>query len=1260
MKKTFSLIAIIIFILCLFNCQNPVLPTPKVTLQEDTTTEITDSTLWSAPQNLVASQGLKQKIKLSWNTVKSASRYYIYQSDSPFSNFTQAGETTSNINTFSFDDISGATRYYKVVAVKKTGEESPFSQIAMGTTLAQPVISSIEQNSDNSDSSAIVYWWMSNANSQTYINSLRYIVTCYDEKNNTVDEKIIDASITPETSTQFDNLQPNTNYFFTVEAYLVSSQSDSEESSKLDAKTARRLRPNAPENVVASEGTSKDTISIQFTLPQLVDVALTGGVYESHNLYFKIYRKISGSSNNYELIDSDFNVADFANQYAPTPGDLTYIDYIEGSTVTWTDNSSDIKRGIKYDYKIQSYADDIEREISSDFSYAETTAWKLATPSFSRGKSTLVNSENEEDKVDSISLTFNFSWDALGKESDFNFIISEKRYKLETDNNDEADTTGYDETYYKFSTIEEVNNFIRLFDFTKSEASSLRGYYIYKLYLVSTSEDSTAKDIIENDHFLEEVKATGKALVTDDAVLPVINNFSITNGYKNKIVLSWEYDSTITYSIEYTPKGSADSILITDLSSAINENTENGSTVSYSHEVDSGFEATYILKAYRNIEVTSDSTDGSTLGTANISFDVTKAQYDSISISWPKVNNAISYTLEYSYSDDCIAGPLDTTTLLIDDEKLIENADGSLTYTFTSIQGYDNAKYSGKDIIVTVESNSNVDSTSATVLAKTLGPALTNVSATQASYTNKIDVKWNTIKGATGYLVLRQRYDITNTSLITNNIYYIDANTLSISESGNTISTNVCQATESNSVITLTDFYSEKGSQASTYEDDQDKLAWGFPYHYTVFPVNNSSDTLEVEPSIKLAGKVTYTNLSDIAATGSALGYGHNVTATKAEDPNKVTITWTKPFIPDTLNVAPVLWRSVSGQNTWEKTEISLDGSGDKFVFIPKGNERIIPYDFAIKYSSTSTQPNQTYLDSLSATASEDTYNESINKGYAFALSCKAENVTSNGDATFSERITWEPWDYTTRARGPKTGNVYTVKILSPDFNSEYQTIATETLENIISIQNDDSYKLSITQSGNGLILTPTDVSSSQQTAIHSGLLKVLDNYKHYVKISVERDTEDGTIEASNSDNDDKFYTYRQITAAEFGLSSAKSIGESMYNGSYCSSEGSSYIWTFNFLNNGPYFLKISGTMTSSRHILVTGKPHTHGATATLFSGTNPSKATLTITPCDDIDLYSGTIEIESFCNEDGTFNSIYNGITVDSASQARNYIPFD
>ena len=343
-------------------------------------TEKSDTTIWSAPEDLVATHGLKNKIELTWKGVKSAVRYYIYEAPTPYDRFTQIAETTSNTTNYVLQEKSGIAKYYKVTAVKKDGEESPFSIIAYGTTLANPVITYIAQDEENSDSASSVHWYMNNCNTNTYQNNVRYTINCFDPQGNNVAEKIHDGQ-SDYPSITFEDLTPNTDYSYQVTAYIVSHQNDTEISDKIDATTARRLRPNPPEKISATLGTSTSEIQISFELPTMVDVALGNGIYEPKPLYFKIYRRIAtenATEADWQIIENKFFTENFKSQYTPSNPEQPYE---PGMTVTYTD-TKELKRGLMYEYKVQSYADETTREISSNQSFATTQGFLMAVPKF--------------------------------------------------------------------------------------------------------------------------------------------------------------------------------------------------------------------------------------------------------------------------------------------------------------------------------------------------------------------------------------------------------------------------------------------------------------------------------------------------------------------------------------------------------------------------------------------------------------------------------------------------------------------------------------------------------------------------------------------------------------------------------------------------------------------------------------------------------------------------------------------------------------
>ena len=1144
MKKSFRLFCAFISILSFFtfSCQHELLPSPK----NETTTDQNqnqETIIGTVPENLVATHGLKGKIELSWQGVQDTARYNIYEAATPYDKFIQIAETTTNTTSYTLEEKSGASKYYKVTAVNRNGKESPFSIVAHGTTLAIPVITYIGQDEQNSDSACSVHWYMNNCNSATYQQNVRYTINCFDPQGNNVAEKVHDGNADYPSIT-FEDLIPNTNYTYQITAYIVTHQNDTEVSDKADAATARRLRPNAPENLSATLGTSTTENTITFDLPAMVDVALGNGIYEPKPLYFKIYRKLAAdedTAENWKIIESKFDQTTFKTQYTPSNPDQIYE---PGQTVTYVD-TKDLKRGIMYDYKVQSYADETNREISSNLSIATTKGFLMGIPNFQTTNYEAIKNSEETQYV-KVSTNFSFNWNMFGYENNYGFILGEKRYKLEIDNSDSKDETGDTETFTYFKDISSINEYTKTFDLTNAEELiNIRGYYSYKLYIIQNpSDDYIAPSPGSTFDSVLQVEAFGKVLVTQDTSKPEIANFSTVDGYKDKILLSWTYDETIQkYEITYELEDGTEAV-IEDLSTALT-NATNGSTITYEHKVESGFYATYTLTAFRGINVSTEPVKLYTLGTPILTFDNENPKYDNISVTWNPVNKVDSYELSYSVDNGTsYTSPIEIPASTTELENLTINADESFTYKFVQPTNYDDATFSGKDILVKIQAKNTLNSTTNNVIAKTLGPALTKKLATVALSTESINVKWNKVQGAKKYLIKRERYSADNKSILSTDFYYVNTDASKVAVDGEDIDTSKYVKISYDEIAL--EYKLEDSSYPNTgntkWQVNQDRINWGFPYHYTVFPLENETDSFDVETGA-LADKVTYKNLSDVESIGSALGYGHNVTATKSEDPRKITITWDKPYLSDKASYEPVLWRSESGKNNWEKTDLSLDGTG-KFVFIPKYNERITPYDFAVMYKDTSSKPNQTYLDDLATKVDEN--NEPNNKGYAFAIETSAENVTVDGEAGYNEKISWKLWDYTKRAKGPKQDAIYIVQMKNNNLGADWKTVATYTNDGTVTINDLDEYETTITQQGNGIVIAPNGLSNNN-SAIHNGLLKVLRDYKHYAQVIVTRETAAGEITASFADDEENNYIVRKITKGELTKSISLIIADAIY-----------------------------------------------------------------------------------------------------------------
>ena len=1135
MKKSFRLFCAFISILSFFtfSCQHELLPSPK----NETTTDQNqnqETVIGTVPENLVATHGLKGKIELSWQGVQDTARYNIYEAATPYDKFIQIAETTTNTTSYTIEEKSGASKYYKVTAVNRNGKESPFSIVAHGTTLAIPVITYIGQDEQNSDSACSVHWYMNNCNSATYQQNVRYTINCFDPQGNNVAEKVHDGNADYPSIT-FEDLIPNTNYTYQITAYIVTHQNDTEVSDKADAATARRLRPNAPENLSATLGTSTTENTITFDLPAMVDVALGNGIYEPKPLYFKIYRRVASeeaTEEDWQIIESKFDQTKFGTQYTPSIPEQIYE---PGQTVTYVD-TKDLKRGIMYDYKVQSYADETNREISSNLSFATTQGFLMAVPKFETANYEATRdykgtADESDDIYTEIKTGFSFTWNMLGYEKDYAYILAEKRYKLEVDNAGEKDEIGDPETYEYFTTLESVNEKVRVFDLTdESNLENIRGYYTYTLYIINNPGENftlpqPGEQITSPVQILE---AFGTTLVTQDTTAPEITGFTTQDGFKDKVLISWNYDETIakytiTYELEYGTEN-----MIEDFS-AIIEGKENGELITFQHDVESGFSATYTLTALRGISVETAPVTLTTLGTPELSFDAENPKYDTISVKWNPVNKVETYELSYSLDGTSYSDPVIIPTPTEDSvnpENFTVNKDGSYMYNFVHPESYDNATKAGKDIQVKIEAKNTLDSTADDITTRLLGPALVSTTSLVANNYTTISTRWNKVEGAKKYLVKRDRYSVDNKTLESSDFYYVntDGSQVTVQNEEYNTSQIVTINFDGTQFNLLDNSYQNSGN--TKWQINQDKINWGFPYHYTVFPLENENDSFD-EETLSLAEKVTYSNLDKIESVGSAIGYGHNVTATKSEDPRKVTITWTKPYLSSAGKYTPILWRSESDKNDWKRTNLSLDGTG-KFVFIPKVNERITPYDFAIVYEDTSSKPNQTYLNDLASKVDEN--GEPHNKGYAFAIATKAENVTVNGEPGYSEKISWTPWDYTKRARGPKQDATYYVNMKNNNLGAEWINVATYKNDRTIT---PSTYKeTTIAIDGNGVKITPTGLSDN---TVHNGLLKVLRDYKHYAQVIVTRVNSEGQeITASFADNEENMYAYREVSHSEF------------------------------------------------------------------------------------------------------------------------------
>ena len=176
---------------------------------------------------------------------------------------------------------------------------------------------------------------------------------------------------------------------------------------------------------------------------------------------------------------------------------------------------------------------------------------------------------------------------------------------------------------------------------------------------------------------------------------------------------------------------------------------------------------------------------------------------------------------------------------------------------------------------------------------------------------------------------------------------------------------------------------------------------------------------------------------------------------------------------------------------------------------------------------------------------------EAKNVGYPFDLPFfTAENVSDNGsDEGFSEALTWQTWDYTSRKIGPEDDGstpAYTVWTKNKNNAAGWFQIASIKKDGSISLTADPGwYATGRDTILNGLKLTPSGVSDSSGT--NNGLLKVQRDYKHYYMIRAQRKNSEGKTLYTYIGLDESVWTYRRISAEEFAKAALLIVADALH-----------------------------------------------------------------------------------------------------------------
>lgn len=1160
------------------------------------------------PANVSATQGGYRSVTLSWEPSKAARQYFIYSSSSSTGTFTKFAETSDASAFFTYKEDSGVLKYYRVTAVDYYGTESAFSALCYGSTLSAPVITKIAKDSGGT---AVTVYWYGGANcfESTYLNSLCYEILLFDVDGTTVLKEVVADGT--ESSCTFTNLVANKQYYFQVKAYIKSNQDEShtEMSDKVNESTAHRLIPDAPAELTVSKGVSQDCILLSWKLPSSVDVK-SGADYVPHPVYFKVLRKelsepdeaykpistyigvVKGKDSNSEkkLEASEYRI-NCAEGTARTvdskgteiaadiitvtkPGDAEeqtnqyYPEYISGSVITFSDKT--VKIGKQYSYAVQSYTDDNGSKLmTSSDSVAVDSGWLITNPSLKMMSE--FNYADTKNEISEVTVSFTADFEDFGLTDAYKYVLYESFYKMDCKTNERTGSKSELKEICAFDSINDILGYTK----TYATEEDYYYYYMYELKICSSAD----KSLVYNS-----VKAPGSVLVVKDASKqPVIENFKAEGGYTEYFKLSWSYNEMYAYTLKW--KNTDKNGLVTDGNTldllADDENmtitgANDEKTAVYIHPAKNGDRREYTLTAYNGMTGTATADEVKTLKIPDLSF--SSVSYDKIEVSWDRDKDDVSnreYTVTAHYEDDpetdFISKGRGVTSV-----PTITKSDSRITCTIEKPSGYDDPEKSGRPITLSVSTASftsgnepsdekeKKDKTAvANITVCTLGPALTGT-VIKESDKDSILVQWNEVQGASGYKIYRTKYASNGTGGWTPekvDVYYKDAGTsgeFRISEGEGTIGKKTT-CTSTAGVYTLRDAYADSYDDTNPYSVNQSQIAWGLPYSYTVIPVLSEDDfSGDIDPNtnkFKLSDtcKVAYNGIGAFAdkVKGSAFGYGLNLNASKASDTKNVSIIWTEPY--GSADKVPYLYRRSYNDNNpvWSKVPVELyDVSNNNWIEFhvnEDDSDRCNPFDYLVSYDpQTVSSVHNSFIKEIERNENLDENGERACKGYAFTL----PGITAKTGTGYSEEVYWEAYDYSKRAQGPESYEIFMrndnkkddwVKIctLKAGNNSQNATLNEETVDK-------EKYDIDLDFTGLSFTVQPSGIASGKASNTN-GLLKVLRDAKHYYKIEATRKA-GGTTDIRASYGDDKsVYAYRQITDEELVKSSLLVMAYAFY-----------------------------------------------------------------------------------------------------------------
>ncbi len=1199
-------------------CQNDLLESPSFQNRGSYSTGRV-----AAPTNVTATQGGFRSITLKWTAAKSAVLYNIYSSDTATGNFTFLEQTPDATCSYTLSENPDVKKYYKIQSVDSNGEVSElYSQICFGTTLATPIITSIKQNA-NGDEITVRWYKGVNCTTDTYLNSgLIYTVVLYNADGTQVikEETIsaMDVKEAADTKYTFKNLTPNTEYCIQIKAYTKAAQDSksTENSDILNQSTAHSLIPAAPENFAVSKGTSKDQVTLSWTLPKFAEIK-SSTAFETRPVYFKIYRKLeSAPENAYEPIVSYLGTTELKENEKPAKTaihftkkeagegsdptaeikygeslaaskttdseekeieipakieiisieypkddaetDVNYPNYIPGTKITLSDKT--VSRGQKYTYRIQSFIDDSKKKnVTSDESYSDETGWLINSPTVSVS-STYKENEKDENLIDSFTVTLNFKFDDFGQP--YNYVITETCQKMKKATAEEIEEGKQDYPDPDSPATETHPNSTSYSNFfpwtaTYEPLDEENTYLLYTYDIAVCPKDSGSDD---SNHYIK-VSAPGSVIVINDkSMIPDVSSFKVEDGYKDKFKLSWIYDKNCKYILTWknTDKNGTETqgeYEFQESDFIKNENQiENKTEFTYDHKAESGdIRTEYTLNAdngLKNHETKNE--EFKTLGTPEPYFE---PAYDSIKVIWQAVQKADSSKYEAKYK----FGPNEAITIAAENVKTdddgktfyceIQKPYGETTSEELAVDNTTDASIAGSNITFTLTAASDVDNNNSSIDIATLGPA--NLDLKVTGDRNLIQLQWNKVKGAKGYLIFRKKYinEYFSNEENKGDLYYYETD----SENG-TISligadaTAAASCTQTAGRFTFTDKYQSinltEDDLKNQYKTDQAQIKWGIRYGYTVIPVLNPSD-FEFNDDYSIKGsKIAYTDtsLEKVEKSGATYGYGLALTASKATTNDKVKLSWKPPY--NNTAKPTVFYRNYNAANgsTWnQETDyigLSTDSTTECSPKIPYK-----AYDYLVYYNIEGKPDIDPYYEYFISQRT-DSDDEKENKGYIFSFATPTATYAGKNDVKdsnyYAEKFTWQTfgdegfniYDTTERKKKPDSIQLFMLNTNKAVGWQQIAEINPETLKATVNAATCNTYDLDIdTTDAYSITVAPNGIKNNG-AANTDGLLKVLRDAKHYYKVQGSRKDGEATI-YTEVGTDGSIFAYRQITDEE-------------------------------------------------------------------------------------------------------------------------------